>query len=104
MNENPEKQLSDNQLSKLIEAVCLAVTRLKVSRNDMTNREIVIDFANNCGGIKVEFLSRGDGAALRDLTGMATGYDRKSTKRNMTQLKKVLEKEFRLRMKIKPTS
>lgn len=103
MIENPEKELSDSQLSKLIEAVIFAENRLKNTSLNMTIREIGTEFANSCGGIKVEFLSRGDGAALRVLMGMASGYDRKSKKRRMTTLKKLLEKEARIRLKSKPS-
>lgn len=103
MIENPEKELSDSQLSKLIEAVIFAENRLKNTSLNMPISEIGAEFANSCGGIKVEFLSRGDGAALRVLMGMASGCDRKSKKRRMTALKKLLEKEARVRLKAKPS-
>lgn len=97
-----EKELNDSQLSKLLEAVNFAENRLKTTGRNMTIREIGAEFANHCGDIKVEFLSRGDGAALRSLMGMASGCDRKSTRRNMSALRKVLEKEWRFRSKAKP--
>jgi hypothetical protein len=98
---NHEQQLNDKQLAELMTAVLVKENRIKNTGRNMTIREINTEFANTVGGIKVEFLSRGDGAALRELVALTSGSDRKSAKRNTSALLKLLTKEQKRRSRHK---
>jgi len=69
------KQLSDTQLEDFMNAVISLDNRLKATDKSLTFKQVVAEFANNVGGIKVQLLSCGDGAALRGSSGRTPEND-----------------------------